>query len=341
MPSSAVREFSDPDAYAAAIRGSGVALTVVGRGVFKAHVTRIDLNRLWMQGFSETVPRILHVAGAPARDILYFPTPGSLPLFRNGEALGPANLVRMAAGQDKFQRSEGPVSAASMSLPAGELRAMAIAMAGRDLKPPTDEVIVTPPLVAMATLQRLHAAARGLAKDAPEIIANEAAARGLEQALAEAMIACLTSPEAVEETAAQRRHEWIMRRFQAALEDRPDEAVYVPELCALIGVSQRTLEVCCHESLGVGPKRYLVLRRLTQAWKALRAADPAATTVTRIAADCGFWHFGRFSAEYKKLYGESPSVTLRGGPERVRPVPLRAWGSPARCGKRIAPPIRH
>ena len=43
----------------------------------------------------------------------------------------------------------------------------------------------------MARLQRLHAAAGQLAKDAPEIIAHPEAARGLEQALIEAMVGCL------------------------------------------------------------------------------------------------------------------------------------------------------
>ncbi len=311
LSSSAVEHFADADAYAATFRGSDAAMTVLGRGAFDAAAIRIDLGRLWMQGFSETVPRTLHIAGPTARDVIYFATPGSAPLCRNGEAMESGSLVRMALHQDSFQRSDGPVRAASMSLPAGGLRAMAAAITGCDPVPPRDEVIVTPRPAAMATLQRLHAAARSLAENAPEVIANAEAARGLEQALIEAMVGCLSAAETVEESAAQRRHETIMQRFHAALEDRPDEAVYVPDLCARIGASQRTLEVCCHESLGVSPKRYLLLRRLTQARKALTRDDPHAATVTTIAADCGFWHFGRFAAEYKAVYGESPSSTLR------------------------------
>jgi hypothetical protein len=43
----------------------------------------------------------------------------------------------------------------------------------------------------MAKLQRLHAVAGNLAERSPEIIANPDAARGLEQALIEAMVARL------------------------------------------------------------------------------------------------------------------------------------------------------
>ena len=52
----------------------------------------------------------------------------------------------------------------------------------------------------MARLQRLHAAAGRLAEDAPEIIAHPEAARGLEQALIEAMVDCLASSEVRENT---------------------------------------------------------------------------------------------------------------------------------------------
>jgi hypothetical protein len=62
MPSSAVRTFSEADEYAAAIRATRAELTVTGRGDFVAKLIRIDLHHLWMQRFSENVPRILSAA---------------------------------------------------------------------------------------------------------------------------------------------------------------------------------------------------------------------------------------------------------------------------------------
>jgi AraC-like DNA-binding protein len=102
-----------------------------------------------------------------------------------------------------------------------------------------------------------------------------------------------------------------MRRFRRAVEENPDQPVYIPELCGAIGVSDRTLRVCCQEQLGMSPKRYLLLRRMNLARQALRDGSPCTTTVTEIAAQYAFWQFGRFAGEYKSLFGETPSATLR------------------------------
>ena len=62
MPSSAVRTFSDPDDYATSIRATKAEVAVTGRGKFTAKLIRIDLHRLWMQRFSDNLPRVGHSA---------------------------------------------------------------------------------------------------------------------------------------------------------------------------------------------------------------------------------------------------------------------------------------
>jgi tRNA C32,U32 (ribose-2'-O)-methylase TrmJ len=111
-----------------------------------------------------------------------------------------------------------------MSLPVEDIASVGKAIAGIELEPPRDGLIVTPPAPAMAKLQRLHAAAAYLAEIAPEIIGHHAAARGLEQALIEAMVACLTTVDDAEDRAAQRRHASIMRRFRGALGENETQA---------------------------------------------------------------------------------------------------------------------
>jgi transcriptional regulator GlxA family with amidase domain len=198
-----------------------------------------------------------------------------------------------------------------MSLPVEEIAAVGEAFAAVDLTPPRDAMLITPPQAAMARLQRLHAAAGQLAEDAPEIIASPEAARGLEQLLIEAMVECLSIGEVGERSLAQGQHATVMRRFWRVVEENPEQPLYMPEICKTIRVPDRTLRLCCQEHLGMGPKRYLMLRRMHLARRALRRTAPDSASVTDVATRYGFWQLGRFAVEYQSLFGESPSATLR------------------------------
>jgi AraC-like DNA-binding protein len=172
----------------------------------------------------------------------------------------------------------------------------------------------------------LHEAARQLAKNASEILAKDEVARAIEQDLVDAMVRCMAGGDAAAIRDIHRHHSRVIRRLEEALVANLDRTLYIADLCAAAGVSARTLLSCCHEHLGMGPRRYLWLRRMHLARRALREADPAATTVTEIATGYGFWELGRFSVSYRALFGETPSASLR----ETRENP-RAWpdsGSP-------------
>jgi AraC-like DNA-binding protein len=76
-------------------------------------------------------------------------------------------------------------------------------------------------------------------------------------------------------------------------------------------VSPRTLNYAFQDLFGLSPMRYLKYHRLHRAHRALRRADAAEVNVTQLAGECGFWHMGQFGSDYRALYGECPSVTLR------------------------------
>lgn len=315
MPSSAVRTFTDPDDYAASIRQGTVELTVTDRGRFEAKLTRIDLHRLWMQRFSESAARVCHVAGWGGRSsIAFLSEPGPNQLW-GGVEIQTGEVLLLGDDQSYHQVTDGPSAFASMSLPFADMVASGAAMAGLDLAPLRDGLAYRPEPGVIDRLSRLHAAVGRLAEEAPEILANPDAAHGLEQALIGAMLDCLDPRPAHQESAAQGQHAIVMRRFRRVVEDNPERALYLPEICKTIGVSERTLRVCCHEHLAMGPKRYLMLRRMHLARRMLQRAREAETTVTEVAMRFGFWQLGRFAVEYRSLFGEAPSATLRRMPE--------------------------
>jgi transcriptional regulator GlxA family with amidase domain len=125
------------------------------------------------------------------------------------------------------------------------------------------------------------------------------------------MIRRLAEGAGVETTTGGRRHDAIVSRFEQFLEANADRPLYLTEICAAVGVAERTLRASCEEHLGMGPIRYLTLRRMHLVRRRLLQADASATTVTRVVTDHGFWELGRFSVAYRTLFGESPSETLR------------------------------
>lgn len=310
MPSSSIRRFTDPDEYAAALQQGSVEITVRQRGTFIASLCTVKLSHLWIQRLSEELARTSHVDAQSGRAFIAYRTEAGPSVVRNGVELSTTRIARLRCGQSYYQHTSGPTSHAGMSLPLDEMTSFGAAMVGQDLRPPDDDVTVVPPPHAMARLQRLCSAAAELAEDAPAVIEHSEAARGLEQALIEAMMHCLGGGEAEEDRAAQRQHAAIMRRFHRTLERYADQPVYVPELCKEVGASERTLRTCCQEHLGMSPKHYLLLHRMHMVRRALRESTTAETSVTEVATRYGFWQFGRLAVEYKVLFGESPSATL-------------------------------
>jgi transcriptional regulator GlxA family with amidase domain len=129
------------------------------------------------------------------------------------------------------------------------------------------------------------------------------------------MVGCLDPRQRRESSLAQGQHAIVMRRFWRVVEENPEQPLYMPEICKAIRVPDRTLRMCCQEHLGMGPKRYLLLRRMHLARRELRQTAPDPTSVTDTATRFGFWQLGRFAVEYHSLFGESPSATLRRQPE--------------------------
>jgi transcriptional regulator GlxA family with amidase domain len=103
-----------------------------------------------------------------------------------------------------------------------------------------------------------------------------------------------------------------VRRAQQYIGAHLDDAMTVGDVAAAAGVTHRTLYKHFHDARGVSPMRYARDCRFAQAREALLHAGPQ-DSVTTIAVHWGFCHLGRFSVEYRKRYGETPSETLRRG----------------------------
>jgi AraC family ethanolamine operon transcriptional activator len=95
------------------------------------------------------------------------------------------------------------------------------------------------------------------------------------------------------------------------LHAHPQRPLRMAELCAITQVSERTLQNHFKRELGMTPKAFLSGQRLHGVHRELWRADPSTTAITDVANQWGFWHMGQFAADYRRLFAELPSVTLK------------------------------
>lgn len=100
-----------------------------------------------------------------------------------------------------------------------------------------------------------------------------------------------------------------VKRADAFIREHLHLPIGIAEIANAAGVPGRTLFKHFHDFQGVTPMRHLRDLRLARARQAL-SLPREETDVTRTAQACGFSHMGRFSADYRRVYGESPSQTL-------------------------------
>jgi len=87
------------------------------------------------------------------------------------------------------------------------------------------------------------------------------------------------------------------------------------ELSQRCGVGERTIEYGFRRMYDTTPMAFIKSQRLTRSRTALLRS--ARASVSETARACGFTHMGQYSTDYRRLFGEAPSMT-RAHAERER-----------------------
>lgn len=104
----------------------------------------------------------------------------------------------------------------------------------------------------------------------------------------------------------ERSHD-TFRWARSILMDDIAAEISVVELARAVGVSRRTLDTSFRASVGVSPARFKKLLRLNHARRLIQGGNQSVASAASLS---GLYHFGRFSRDYRELFGELPSVTL-------------------------------
>ncbi|QRP47081.1 AraC family transcriptional regulator [Amycolatopsis sp. FDAARGOS 1241] len=88
------------------------------------------------------------------------------------------------------------------------------------------------------------------------------------------------------------------------------EPIAMTDVAAHCGASLRSVQAGFRRDLDVTPGQWLREQRLDRAHRLLSAGEPGQTTVTEVAAECGFFHLGEFAAHFRARFGVTPSSVL-------------------------------
>ena len=102
----------------------------------------------------------------------------------------------------------------------------------------------------------------------------------------------------------------IFKKTQDFIESNIDHKLNILSLCKEVGVCERNLRYIFKDKIGISPKKYIQSVKLNKVRRMLKT-NPMSENVNNIATSFGFWHSGQFAADYKRLFGELPSDTLK------------------------------
>jgi AraC-like DNA-binding protein len=307
--------FSDPLSFQAAISTADLELLPTARGQFRAELIKVCMDQLWMQRFYQNLPLIAAGAMKPGRRVFTFFTSSEPQAMRHCGMDVLSGDIIVNNFDEIHQKTEAEFRLGSMSLTTRDLDAACKALTGCEFSGSPLKHLVRPNAALMSRLLKLHEMVGQIATTMPEVLDVPEAARSLEQQLIHVLVRCLTASVSVQMTSGGRHYDKIVSRFEEYLEANPNRPLHLPEICTAVGAAERTLRNACEENLGMGPIRYLALRRMHLVHRALLLADHRSTTVTQVATDNGFWELGRFSVTYRAMYGENPSATLHRLPD--------------------------
>jgi AraC-like DNA-binding protein len=100
------------------------------------------------------------------------------------------------------------------------------------------------------------------------------------------------------------------RRAEAFIQEHWRESISLADLCRAAAAPERALRQGFGELYGLSPMAYLRSVRMHAAREELRRTERE-RSIGDVALGCGFTHLGRFSVDYRRAFGQTPSATHR------------------------------
>lgn len=306
-------EALDADEHAAGLKHWKQDYEQLSAGVFRGTLEEIWFDNV--QFFRERTNQVVHQTGQAwegSRTVGIASAPAAGGSFA-GLPLQANSLLTLGSGGELDFRTPQYLDSLAVTADAVSLRDYGeqVWQIDTEQRMPRSGVIV-PPLEAVNALREFLLLLLSTLEANPKLLNHASIRKEIEQEIFNKLIgtvneASMQSP--VPEPGSRHR---IVAQARDYLNGHLDEAVTVADLCTALKVSRRTLQYSFQAVLNVNPVAWLRATRLNSVRRSLKEArsDPRAT-VADIAARWGFWHHSHFTADYRMMFGELPSQTLR------------------------------
>jgi AraC family ethanolamine operon transcriptional activator len=302
--------FLSPEAHAAAVQNANLHVALLRKSCAPWTMSSLALHHLRAQWGQAGGATVVEGTVRPGGVLIGMPTKNAQVMRQNGRLLDAQTLTLQMPGDELCLSSTDWHSWFAMFIPVevflewSGTGMMAKRLSSRLIRVPWERAEAFRHLVAQlgSIVQRAPAAFESS-------VAVDTTARKLMESVREAIWGQPTTTTHPGRQSVPRRQ--IVRMVMESIDRRGGEYLTVTDLASAAGVTDRTLRAAFQEYFGMGPVRYLKLRALNHIRKALQDADPSVTTVTKEATRFGVWELGRFASDYKLLFGELPSETLR------------------------------
>ncbi|WP_177213141.1 helix-turn-helix domain-containing protein [Celeribacter neptunius] len=108
----------------------------------------------------------------------------------------------------------------------------------------------------------------------------------------------------------------LMADILEACDTLPFDKLSVSHLATHLDRDRAQLRTACLERTGMSLDNMLKGRRLSEVHRRLRFSDARTTRVSDVSMEFGYYHWGRFAQNYRTMFNERPSETLRRTPPR-------------------------
>ena len=304
--------FTDFEEFAQATRAWDLDFIQLDRGNFETKLIQVGVGDvLFAQaGFN----RFIYQKGSspPALWTFAILTNESSDIIWRGRQVGKKSVMIYSPGSEIDAQSRPGFDVYTLSFPESLLDEI-VQMFGipsfRKLIESTD--LITTKASKLSKCREGTKAILSAIKEQPKNLNSQAMLDEMKLSLSHQLMSTLVFSRLEYHKPSYRKRDRALRRAKAYLREHGEEPVTVRDLCRVSEVSERTLRYAFLEQFGVSPKSYLLAMRLNGVRRQLSHADSSSATIADVANHWGFWHMGQFAKDYRRLFGELPSETLR------------------------------